>query len=466
MGKGAATTTTAEAEDKKMGTANGEAATPSNPSVADKEAKFMAALQRHVGAGVELTEDKVRETIAAMTPEQRQELMSEGHDLKKELLTGNGHEEELQLFKKELNDRAEKADLPVEQDGDHLTRKVVSFMQRSSDAFPVAYILEAVVSAPYLVKLAIAEARDAAHKADMVDLEAIEAESVRLKVPGWSQEESKGRPPFVRRNLLLISYQMNQSRMQGIQLRESTVLALAQLCAKVRRLLDMLFKFCLQNRWVKAALTVTECQALVLNGMWDMKEDECRELMRERMVQSGLKLPKLSISCLANDCRVGQKVVIQVEVTRAHAYSEEELKAYKATLNEGEDAREGWWVIAESIRSKPNTKYQPGEEIAHNMLVGRQALACTLDSPTMACEIEFEAPSTPGDYKVMVHVRSSGCVGVDVRRKVSFTVLKALPTNTVSSSGSITTMNHVDGDKAAGEDQPPPLEEDGPPPLS
>ena len=50
------------------------------------------------------------------------------------------------------------------------------------------------------------------------------------------------------------------------------------------------------------------------------------------------------------------------------------MAAYKATLNEGEDAREGWWVLAESIRTKPNTKFAPGEEIAHNMLVGRQAL--------------------------------------------------------------------------------------------
>eukprot|EP00966_Prymnesium_polylepis_P063496 1472872-Prymnesium_polylepis.1 len=72
------------------------------------------------------------------------------------------------------------------------------------------------------------------------------------------------------------------------------------------------------------------------------------------------------------------------------------MKAYKATLREGEDAREGWWVIAESIRTKPNTKYQPGEEISHNSLVGRQPLGCALDAPTVACELEFEAPTTPG----------------------------------------------------------------------
>lgn len=238
----------------------------------------------------------------------------------------------------------------------------------------------------------------------------------------------------------------------------------------MRRLLDMLFKFCLQNRWVKATLAVTECQALVLNGLWDMKEDECREAMRVRMAASGLKLPKLSLAAMANDCRPGQKVVIKVEVSRAHAYSEQEMAAYKATLNEGEDAREGWWVIAESIRVKPNTKYQPGEEITHNTLVGRHALGCALDSPTMACELEFEAPATPGEYKVMVHVRSSGCVGVDARRKVSFTVLKALPTNATSSSSGASSGDPVEtgegGDRNEGDELPPPLEEDEPPALS
>jgi len=447
--------------------------------VAEKEAKFMAALQRFVGPDVELTEDKVREVIQTLTPEQRQELMSEGQDLKEELLTGDGHDEEVALFRKEVNDRAEKADLPVEKDGEHLTKKVLSFMQGSSDAMPVANVLEAVASCPYLVKLALAEARETAHKAEPADLAAIEGECLRLKVEGWRDGEAVGRPPFVRRNLLLVCYQMHQARM-CVHLQPNTMEALVELCTKVRRLLDMLFKFCLQNRWVKAALAVTECQALVLNGLWDAKEDECREAMRQRMASGGLKLPKLALVCAANDCRPGQKVAIKVEISRAHAYSEDEMKAYKATLREGEDAREGWWVIAESIRTKPNTKYQPGEEISHNSLVGRQPLGCALDAPTVACELEFEAPTTPGEYKIMVHVRSSGCVGVDVRRKVSFTVLKALPANATSSSSGASSGDPVEtgdgGDRIEGDELPPPLERaeaaaaaadrDGPPPLT
>ena len=97
----------------------------SKQTVAYKDAKFLAALQRFVGADVELTEEKVRATIASMTPEQREALMTEGQDLKEELLTNSSeHEEELQLFRKEINDRAEQADLPVEKDGEHLTKKV------------------------------------------------------------------------------------------------------------------------------------------------------------------------------------------------------------------------------------------------------------------------------------------------------------------------------------------------------
>lgn len=470
MGKGAAATKPAApaeppTKDKTALSATDAKDQQAKASVADKEARFMAALQKFVGPDVELTEEKVRETIASMTPEQRQELMAEGQDLKTELLTSGEHEEELQLFRKEVNDRAEQADLPVEKDGEHLSKKVVAFMQGSADAMPTSYILEAVVSCPYLVKLALAEARETSAKADQVDLSAIEAACTSLKVPGWLEGETAGRPPFVRRNLLLVCYQMNQTRMPSIQLAESTKNALAELCIKVRRLLDMLFKFCLQNRWVKAALTVTECQALVLNGLWDMKEDDCRELMKKRMAETGLKYPKLSIAAQAKDCRPGQKVVIKVEVARAHAYSEEEMKAHQATLNEGEDAREGWWVIAESIRTKPGTKFQPGEEVAHNALVGRQALACTLDSPTMACELEFEAPVTPGEYKVMVHVRSSGCVGVDVRRKVSFTVLKALANGTSNSPSSTEPVETGDAGAQAEAEDPPPLMEE-PPALS
>ena len=36
------------------------------------------------------------------------------------------------------------------------------------------------------------------------------------------------------------------------------------------------------------------------------------------------------------------------------------------------------------------------EELSHNSLVGGQVLACTLDAPMMACEINFEAPAHPG----------------------------------------------------------------------
>jgi len=87
----------------------------------------------------------------------------------------------------------------------------------------------------------------------------------------------------------------------------------------------------------------------------------------------------------------------------------------------------------------------------------------------MACELEFEAPATPGEYKVMVHVRSSGCVGVDVRRKVSFTVLKARPANATSSSSGASSGDPVEtgeGEGGAEAEEPPPLEGEEPPPLT
>ena len=71
--------------------------------------------------------------------------------------------------------------------------------------------------------------------------------------------------------------------------------------------------------------------------------------------------------------------------------------------------------------------------------------------------------------QVMVHVRSTGCVGVDVRRKVAFTVLKALPANATSSSSGASSGDPVEtgegGDVIPGDELPPPLEGDEPPAL-
>ena len=46
----------------------------------------------------------------------------------------------------------------------------------------------------------------------------------------------------------------------------------------------------------------------------------------------------------------------------------------------------------------------------------------SLDDPQWCADIEFDAPTSPGEYKVVVHVRSSSMIGVDAKRKVSFSV--------------------------------------------
>lgn len=64
-------------------------------------------------------------------------------------------------------------------------------------------------------------------------------------------------------------------------------------------------------------------------------------------------------------------------------------------------------------------------------------LAAPLSAPSMDTDIGFEAPTEPGEYKICVHIRSSSAVGVDVKRKVSFSVLKMKPVNaTTGSAGS------------------------------
>ena len=186
---------------------------------------------------------------------------------------------------------------------------------------------------------------------------------------------------------------------------------------------------------------------------------------------------------------------------------------------EEQQPQEGWWVIGESIRKSltatqsaggktttiqaeevrpaapshshpahfsihtPRNSVQtpqnsdshrpspPAPQVTHNALVGRVPLMARLDQPTLSCELTFDAPQTPGEYKVMVHVRSAGCVGVDVRRKVVFNVQRSKRALPSSSSGASTeepdTMNEpIEGDEV------PPLEGaerpgagDEPPPL-
>ena len=155
--------------------------TKKKPDAAEAEAGFMKALQREMG-DVEITEASVREYIAKMTPEQRLRLQNEGKDLKRELLTNEDHKEELQVFRKEVNAKAEAAGLPVEKDGEHLGRKLLTHMRTSTEAPPHFLVLEAIASCSFLVKLAVAEAREGAPKAAPEDLTTIEEGLRRLKV--------------------------------------------------------------------------------------------------------------------------------------------------------------------------------------------------------------------------------------------------------------------------------------------
>ncbi len=120
MGKGgnrAPTSTVAQT----MQAANAKPAADSGTD--DKEARFLAALQRMMG-GAELTEEAVRKAITNLTPEQRQQLLNEGQDLKRDLLTKQEHVEDRNLYFKEVNHSADQAGLPVDKDGAFLAKKV------------------------------------------------------------------------------------------------------------------------------------------------------------------------------------------------------------------------------------------------------------------------------------------------------------------------------------------------------
>ena len=91
----------------------------------------MKALQRMMG-DTELTEENIRDAMQNLTAEQRRELLSEGQELKQELLTNQDHVEDRNLYFKEFNQRAEEAGMPIDQDGTYLAKKVQnrSFLMR------------------------------------------------------------------------------------------------------------------------------------------------------------------------------------------------------------------------------------------------------------------------------------------------------------------------------------------------
>jgi hypothetical protein len=100
--------------------------------------------------------------------------------------------------------------------------------------------------------------------------------------------------------------------------------------------------------------------------------------------------------------------------------------------------KEGWWLVVESLRGHLNLNKagMKDTEPVHNSMVGRQALSPSLDDPQWCADIEFDAPTTPGEYKIVVHVRSSTMIGVDAKRKVSFSVCSSKAKRSLPSSSS------------------------------
>ena len=69
--------------------------------------------------------------------------------------------------------------------------------------------------------------------------------------------------------------------------------------------------------------------------------------------------------------------------------------------------------MVESLRGHLNLNKagMKDTEPVHNSMVGRQALSPSLDDPQWCADVEFDAPTTPGEYKIVVHVRSSTMIG-------------------------------------------------------
>mmetsp|Transcript_13713 Transcript_13713/g.41750 ORF Transcript_13713/g.41750 Transcript_13713/m.41750 type:complete len:453 (-) Transcript_13713:746-2104(-) len=372
------------------------------------EACFMRALEKHMG-GLEMTEENVRKVLLAMPPEQQRALAEEGDALKRQLLQKKENEKEAALFRAEMNKNAEERGLPTEADGEHLTKKVIAFLNggtaESIGPIPNSYVLAALASSPYLVKLAVADAKasEIDAKALNVDLDAIEARLCSLDVEGFRASDDTTRPPFVRRTLLLLLAHLYSKRMgDELKVSETTVRAQKAVVARTTKLAEMLYRYSLHNRWVKAALTTSELLALLTNGLWDVSDPDCKAVQAARMTEVGLKMPKLKMAVSATDARPGQKVTVKAEVYRLHVYDEKQAaeiaadsEAASAAMEKAAAERaakgqpsgatplseptEGWWLIGEAVRGDGlalgGTPIHMDEGTKHNALVGCVPLA-------------------------------------------------------------------------------------------
>lgn len=230
------------------------------PSAKSGEDRFTAALQRMLGTD-NLTEEGMREAIAKLTPEQRHQLLTEGQDLKQDLLTKQENADDRNLYLKEVNKNADQAGMPIDKDCEFLAKKVMAFMQASIEEVPISLLLESLAATPYLVKAALAEARDGERSSLVAaDLNEVEAGLSLLKVPGWREGEGTTRPPYVRRNLLLLLFHLHRERLGAITVADDARQQSDEVVAKCRRLLDVFFTYAMQCGWIKVSLAITELQ--------------------------------------------------------------------------------------------------------------------------------------------------------------------------------------------------------------
>lgn len=102
-----------------------QAAAPAVEATTDeKEQRFMQALKRMMGCTGEPTEEEIRKAITGLTQEQRQELLAEGQDLKKDLLNKPDLADNRKVFFSEVNTGADQAGMPISKDGEFLAKKV------------------------------------------------------------------------------------------------------------------------------------------------------------------------------------------------------------------------------------------------------------------------------------------------------------------------------------------------------
>lgn len=229
----------------------------------------------------------------------------------------------------------------------------------------------------------------------------------------------------VRTNALLIYWQLNRERpglKDAAELGEETSRQASTALQKCVKLLIQAQMLMPQQRWMQQTLAVARASALVANSLWSHSEEAAVKAMTHILEGDGLRSPQLELSAFASPkdapdlseegCAVLPKTLVEISVVveRKHWGGAEDAKV---TNNQG--IFEAYWLYIEGQKPKGTQ---------NSMIAAQPMVVKDVDMKTVEAKVVFQAPPTPGKFRLTVHTLSTSVIGIELSQDVEFEVLE------------------------------------------